>query len=87
MSEERQVMKLTEEELKGITQVRSKTEAIIKEFGEIALAEINLKERKEHADAYLIQLKHEEKELATTLQEKYGKGNINLDTGEFVPVD
>ena len=34
----------------------------------------------------LIELQKKEKEIAQTLTNKYGKGSINPETGEFIPL-
>ena len=58
-------------------------ELIIKEFGSIKLAEINLKNRITRAEEFLTKLRKKEDELAKGLEEKYGKGTVNMSTGEF----
>ena len=35
----------------------------------------------------LLSLEDKERKLAKDLSSKYGKGKLNLDTGEFIPVD
>jgi hypothetical protein len=51
---------------------------------EMALQSINL--QKEVLIKTFTNLKNKENEVGTTLQEKYGNGNINIETGEFTKV-
>lgn len=78
-------MKLTNEEIEQLKIAQEQTKALITEFGQIALAEENLKQRKLSAIEYLNILKQKETELAKQLEEKYGKGTVNIDSGEFIP--
>lgn len=77
--------KLTQEELDQLQELQRKNAALVNELGTIALAEINLEERKENAEKYLFDLRETEKELAGALEEKYGAGSIDLGAGEFIP--
>lgn len=77
--------KLTQEELDQLQELQRKNAALVNELGTIALAEINLEERKDNAEKYLFDLRETEKELAGTLEEKYGAGSIDLNAGEFIP--
>lgn len=77
--------KLSEEEIKSLLAVKENARAIVLEFGQITLAEENLKQRKAAAIEYLNKLKQKETQLAKELEEKYGKGTVDTDTGEFIP--
>ena len=35
----------------------------------------------------LVTLNKEEADMAKNLTDKYGKGNLDLETGEFIPID
>jgi hypothetical protein len=75
--------KLTEQEIQVINTVQKENELIIKEMGLIGIAEINLEQRRERAEDFLKSLREKETTLAKSLEEKYGKGTVNLSTGEF----
>jgi hypothetical protein len=77
--------KLSQEELKQIQDIQNKNQAITLEFGQIELIKLTLEERVQNAKEYLAGLREEEKVLATTLEEVYGKGSIDLEKGEFIP--
>ena len=74
---------LSNEELQQLQQIQNKNRAVVQELGQIALAEIDLDKRQENAENYLENLRKEEAELGKALQDKYGQGNVNLETGEF----
>lgn len=75
--------KLTPEELQVIQTVQKENDLIIREMGLIGIAEINLEDRRERAENFLTELRQKETDLAKSLEEKYGKGTVNLSTGEF----
>lgn len=78
--------KLTQEELQQIETVKQKSQAVVQELGQIELLKLNLKSRRENALAFLEELKQEEKALAEALEAAYGKGTIDLEKGEFMPL-
>ena len=47
--------------------------------------EILLEQRNDNAFDFLAKLKEQEMSTMKQLENKYGKGSINLDTGEFIP--
>jgi hypothetical protein len=77
---------LTQEEIESIKNLRSKLQDITYSLGqlEIQLMDINLE--KEKIKLIFTSIQKQEKELADQLEEKYGKGTISLDTGEFLPI-
>lgn len=81
------VNKLTEEELQQLQQIQNQNRAVVQEFGQIALAELDNDKRRENAENYLENLRKSEADLAKALETKYGRGNINLETGEFISED
>ena len=79
MSEE--IKKITEEELQQLKGIKDRTNILINELGQIGLAEINLDRRRENAENFLDETKKLENDLVKALSEKYGDGNIDLETG------
>jgi hypothetical protein len=75
--------KLSAEELQQIQQLQERSQAVVVELGTIQVGRINLDAREEAAERALQELKDAETTLAAELQEKYGTGTINLDTGEI----
>lgn len=80
-----QETKLTNEELEQIEVVRKNKETILTELGQIKLAELNLEKRLEKAEEFLAQLDQQEAELAKYIEDKYGNGTVDVNTGEFTP--
>ena len=56
----------------------------IDRLGQVGAAEIELEERKKELKSEFKKLRSSQQKLATELQEKYGEGTINLETGEFI---
>ena len=77
---------LPESELKQITDLQAKREALVQELGQIELIKVDLKARRVNADKFLASLVEEEETLGKWLEETYGKGTINLEKGEFTPL-
>lgn len=78
--------KLTQEELEQITDIQNKYQAVSQELGNIELQKIALEGRRQATEQFLTELQTQEKEVAQAIEKEYGKGNINLKTGEFTPV-
>jgi hypothetical protein len=76
--------KLSQQELRQIKDLQTKSQAITSELGQIELFKIQLKDRRKNAEEFLKELEQEEKTLAEYLESVYGKGTINLEKGEFV---
>lgn len=81
------MIKFTEEELATIRTLNEKNRAVITELGEIELAKLQLDKRRKFAEEYLANLKSEQETNGKALTEKYGNGNIDLETGEFTPIE
>jgi hypothetical protein len=87
-----EVKKLTEEEIAQIKELQQQYNKFVFELGsvEAQLADINnnktiMETEKSNVLGDIKTLTVKEKELLTTLQEKYGMGNINIETGEITP--
>lgn len=78
---------LTQEELKELQKIQNSTQAIILELGEIELIKIQIANRYEEAKEFLNELKTLEQTFHNSILEKYGKSNINPETGEITKLD
>jgi len=78
-------IKLTEDEIKDLTDVRTNFQKTTLIIGETEIGIMNLKGRKEDLIAALRKLDEKQSELAKKLEDKYGKGSVSLDTNEFTP--
>jgi chromosome segregation ATPase len=84
------VKKLTTEELQQIKDMQAQYNKFVFELGSIEAQIQNLLSAKAAAETEkdnilgdIKKLGEREKELVTTLQEKYGNGNIDIETGEI----
>jgi hypothetical protein len=78
---------LTEEEKTVLLEIRQKTQALITELGEIELIKLQLEERHGSAKTFLNELKTKEKEFTQSVFERYGKVNVDPETGEITPMN
>jgi len=84
--------KFTQEELDQITKLQESNAEKVSEFGqieiEILLAEQrleNLKAAKQSSQDQYKKLQQQEQELVSSLNDKYGVGTVDVNTGEFIP--
>ena len=75
---------LTTEELQALKGFQTTRSQIINDFGIIEFQTQELKTQKEMVLKALSDLKIEENKVSQQLQEKYGEGNIDLNSGEFI---
>ena len=75
--------KLTEQELAEIKTIRDNTYSAAVELGQIELTRLELNKKRAAIEAFLLTVSEKEIALAKQLEEVYGKGSINLETGEI----
>jgi len=80
-------IKFTEEELKSLQELQRTYNQITVAFGQVSLSRIGLDAQEESLKTALADTRTKENELAKTLTDKYGKGSLNIETGEFTPVE
>ena len=88
-----EAIKFTEEELNQITELRELNGSKISEFGQIELELLlanqrieALEDAKENLRTQYVELQNKERTLVQQLNEKYGAGQVDLSSGEFIPV-
>ena len=86
-------IKFTQEELEQITKLRDENSQKISEFGQVELEMLLCNQRieslsiaKDKLQKDYVELQTNEQELVRTLNEKYGAGQVDLSSGEFIPV-
>ena len=79
-------IKFTEEELKSLQELQGTYNQITLAFGQLSLSRIGLDAQEESLKNTLNDTKSKENDLAKSLTEKYGKGSLNIETGEFTPI-
>ena len=78
---------LTKKEIEDIKKMKEDFQILITQVGEVEIGLINLNKRKKELEVELIKIQKEEINIAKELEDKYGKGNISLETGEFTPIE
>ena len=84
MSEEKV---LTEMEIGKIKKIKEDFQVLVGQIGEVEVGIINLNHSKKELEENLNKIQQEEIKIAKELEEKDGKGNISLETGEFTPIE
>tara|TARA_R110001592_G_scaffold96806_1_gene277676 strand:- start:470 stop:730 length:261 start_codon:yes stop_codon:yes gene_type:complete len=79
--------KFTKEELQEIKTLQENLNTLSFQFGQLQISKIKLKEQEDYLKNQFLSLNKEETNVAQKLTDKYGKGNLDLETGEFIPVD
>lgn len=74
---------ITKEEITQLNDLRTKESIMIQNLGIIQGQMISLKKAQESVEVEFWKLKEEQTSFAQSLQDKYGDGNINTETGEF----
>jgi hypothetical protein len=87
-----EVKKLDQTELETLTLLRQRSQEKVMQFGEIEMELIFLNNRieemhkmKDSLKSELVAMQEEERKVSKDLENKYGQGNLNLETGEFIP--
>ena len=74
---------VTPEELQSLRNLQQKRDKLTIDFGYIEFQIQELELQKETLIEYLNQLKQEETQVAQEISNKYGKGSVDLNNGEF----
>ena len=77
-------IKLSEEEVKTLKGYQKKQNQITFNLGNVDIQKAILEGQRSTILENLANLQEESNKTAKELQEKYGEGNINLETGEFI---
>jgi len=84
-TEKMEKIKLTEDEIKELTDIRNNFSNLTLMIGEAEVGVANLENRKQELFSGLAKLNEKQNDVSKKLEDKYGKGNISLETGEFSP--
>ena len=77
--------KFTKEELKELKELQVQMDNVTIQLGQLGLAKINLDQQEEALKNQVGQLRIKESEIANKLSTKYGKGTLDVESGEFTP--
>lgn len=82
-----ETVKLTQEELQKLGEIQQVMQNITFEYGNIELTRKALEDRVTRVDQALAQIREQEQSFAKEIEEKYGRGSINLQDGTFLPLE
>ena len=92
MAKKTKEIKFTQEEMNSLSNLKNSFAQLELSLGKAEMARIQLEQRAEqiendklHIETQLAELQKQEQILVNTLNEKYGAGNLNPDTGVFTP--
>ena len=77
--------KFTSQEIEEIKNLQIKFSQITMQLGQVSINKIKLKEQENNLNSELLNLEKREKKLANNFTKKYGKGSLDIETGEFTP--
>ena len=80
-------IKFTEEELSQLKELQNMNDQLIIAFGQINMQKHVLETNETQLKAKLEEMKQKETSTALELSKKYGKGTLDIESGEFTPED
>ena len=80
-------VKLTQEELQQLTELRTKTSELTFLRGQIGIAEDNIKRQLNELAEQFNELYKTEREISQEMFKKYGKGEVDMEQGTFINVE
>ena len=80
-------IKLSEEEVQNLSQLQLDQQTLVNSFGEVEMRIQLAKIKKDSLVEALTSLRDKEEEVGKTLQDKYGNGTIDLESGIFTKTE
>lgn len=74
---------LETQEIESLKKLQEEVNGVVTQLGEIEIQKQNLKSIKSQVIAKLAELRQAQQQLGITLNNKYGTGTIDLNSGEF----
>tara|TARA_Y100000389_G_C17061654_1_gene317641 strand:+ start:248 stop:499 length:252 start_codon:yes stop_codon:yes gene_type:complete len=75
---------LNEKEISELKDIQKEESEVITQLGQIEYKIVNLQDQKNLTITKSIELNQKRNLVAKNLQDKYGEGSIDIDTGEFI---
>ena len=75
--------KLSQQQLQQLKSIQQKNQAVVQELGQIQILKLQLQKREQTAQQYLEDLLQEQEQIAQEIESTFGKGSIDIETGEF----
>ena len=79
--------KLSQQQLQQIKTIQQNNQAVIQELGEIKIAKLQLKKRQQIAQQYFEDLLQQQQSIAQEIEDAFGKGTVDIETGEFTALN
>ena len=80
-----QKKKFTQEEVDKLRDIRKQFSDVSYKLGQLEMQRLSLKDEKELVVKEMNNIIESEKKVAKELLDKYGKGTIDIESGEFIP--
>jgi len=77
--------KFTQEEMEKLKGIRKSFSDVSYKLGQLEMQKLSLEDEKELVVKEMNNIIKSEKDIARELLDKYGKGTIDIDSGEFIP--
>jgi|TARA_A100001515_G_scaffold130045_1_gene117067 hypothetical protein len=84
MAEIKEGTKFTEEEMKKVEDFRNRFNTVTVSYGQLAMDKLVLEETENAIKEEYDKIRKEEKAFVKELSDKYGAGQLNLETGVFI---
>lgn len=82
-----EAVKLTEEELGELKNTTERVNVLRRELADVGMVKLNLETREAQIKQFHKESIEIEQALAKKLEEKYGKGTVDIDQGTFTPAE
>tara|TARA_R110000744_G_scaffold66997_3_gene136837 strand:- start:1006 stop:1266 length:261 start_codon:yes stop_codon:yes gene_type:complete len=79
--------KITPQEIEQITTLQKNINELTNHFGQLHMSKVRLEEQENLLKDQLLMFGKEEAKLAKDFTDKYGKGSLDIETGEFTPTE
>jgi bifunctional pyridoxal-dependent enzyme with beta-cystathionase and maltose regulon repressor activities len=79
--------KFTEEELNEIKELQNLYNTVVYQAGQVYLDKLTLRNKENQVNSNIEEVKKKEETIISSLTKTYGVGSINLETGEFTPIE
>lgn len=79
--------KFTEEELNEIKELQNLYNTVVYQAGQVYLDKLTLRNKENQVNSNMEEVKKKEETIISSLTKTYGVGSINLETGEFTPIE
>jgi len=76
---------VSSQDIEKIKQLQVELNNINLKFGQLYITKIKLENEENNLKSTLLSLEKEETKIAKAFTDKYGKGSLDIETGEFIP--